>query len=803
MQTSTKVTKSQKDLVQSECPSPEEAGFEDVLDNTDPNANWGAEPNFNLDLNRTSPSNPRPASGTSGQRGENHGNKDGGRPGVKGGVTTETTLKTTIPALSLSPTAEASPNNRGDQTLKLSNPKRTPTSSPRAPSPEPDRVDPLVASSPRRTDGVQTQMLGTESTSVSSSIPQRPPTTGLTTKTTSKITVSLEMQRNRGEDGGRGISAETPSPNKLHPPMSPRVHTEEGDPRVISPGPASRTQTVTNKTRTPDPQSTTTKTRSGQQAGDDSRTFTSQSEKIESTTRSIKTLQISSVSPKPSKTRKAPGTSNTSRSKEDLDIEDSSTWSGSKTSLKSSSNSKAVTVTRVSLDSKASTRTKSTMGSRDSLDSKSGSASKISLGSKDSLNSKTGSICKTSPNSKSRTGSRDSLDSKTASESKKGSGPKMVVGSKPIRMSKHDPSPKAQTPSDSKVSFSSVDTVSSSKPGLRTSGSKVEPSRTMSISSSRSVLSGSKVQGLKTTPSPEEELLETKVTAVGGLGGAVTDAPETRSSLDPPPREPRHQGDANTITAGSYIPSSRATAAERKTEQERGGQRERSSSPIHPPPPPPPPPPHSTSSTRVREAATMTDPSEELHLQAGGRRDVGVQVEVVKHSASTSPDLHRGAAPSSLIGSPSCQSGPLASEMVPAGHPPVLHVCQIHIELRSQSGLPPAVTHKAGSPPASPRPCSVQQGRGLRQNQDRDPQKVVWDEQGMTWEVYGASVDLESLGTAIQLHLESKIREQEKHLSSLRKSICSDSSLRGEKRRRRRKGAGILGCCRRKPAEAD
>ncbi|AWO97259.1 putative GPI-anchored protein PB15E9.01c-like [Scophthalmus maximus] len=44
----------------------------------------------------------------------------------------------------------------------------------------------------------------------------------------------------------------------------------------------------------------------------------------------------------------------------------------------------------------------------------------------------------------------------------------------------------------------------------------------------------------------------------------------------------------------------------------------------------------------------------------------------------------------------------------------------------------------------------------------------------MTWEVYGASVDLESLGTAIQAHLESKIREQQKHISSLRKSICSD-----------------------------
>ncbi|XP_034425226.1 G protein-regulated inducer of neurite outgrowth 3 [Hippoglossus hippoglossus] len=254
----------------------------------------------------------------------------------------------------------------------------------------------------------------------------------------------------------------------------------------------------------------------------------------------------------------------------------------------------------------------------------------------------------------------------------------------------------------------------------------------------------------------------------------------------------------------------------------------------------------------------MTDPSEKLQLQAGEQRDVGVQaeVEVVKHSASTSPDLHREAATSSLIGSPSCQSGSLASQMVPslccipAGQPPFQHVCKIHIELRSQSVLPSVVTDKASSLPASPRTYSFQQSPGLmsvlglRQNQDRDvsaersleeeeekvddkgareqeeeededrdeeereemvkPQKVVWDEQGMTWEVYGASVDLESLGTAIQLHLESKIREQEKHISTLRKSICSDSSLRGDKmKKRRKKGGGILGCCRKKPAVAD
>uniref|UniRef100_A0A672YVR0 Si:dkeyp-123h10.2 n=1 Tax=Sphaeramia orbicularis TaxID=375764 RepID=A0A672YVR0_9TELE len=66
---------------------------------------------------------------------------------------------------------------------------------------------------------------------------------------------------------------------------------------------------------------------------------------------------------------------------------------------------------------------------------------------------------------------------------------------------------------------------------------------------------------------------------------------------------------------------------------------------------------------------------------------------------------------------------------------------------------------------------------------------VVWDEQGMTWEVYGASVDPESLGFAIQSHLQCKIKEQERKLmaqTSFRKSISGvDSPQHGRKNKRR------------------
>ncbi|XP_034044391.1 G protein-regulated inducer of neurite outgrowth 3 [Thalassophryne amazonica] len=66
---------------------------------------------------------------------------------------------------------------------------------------------------------------------------------------------------------------------------------------------------------------------------------------------------------------------------------------------------------------------------------------------------------------------------------------------------------------------------------------------------------------------------------------------------------------------------------------------------------------------------------------------------------------------------------------------------------------------------------------------------VVWDEQGMTWEVYGASVDPESLGFAIQSHLQCKIKEQERKLmaqTSFRKSISGIGSLRNGRKKKRR-----------------
>ncbi|XP_062301252.1 uncharacterized protein gprin3a [Scomber scombrus] len=1027
METSPNVSKREKDVAQSECEIPGEAGLVQALCNTDPIVSKGAEPNFNLNLNLTSPSNPRLI--LHGGNKKDNGNTVDGGPGAKGAVTTETgksasTLTTTvkspgerddllrqksrIPSLSRSQTAEASVNSKGEQRLKSPNPKHTPTLM--TTSPKPHRLEQTtITSSPRTTERVKTQIVRSESASVMNPKPQIAATTGLTTKTTSKITVSLKMQTTRKEDG-------TQSPLTLHLPVSPKVYSQRGDLNVISPKLANQTPTINPKT--PKPESANRTAKLNGQTRQDSRTNTSemttvgpklQNQRSESALLSTKTTQPSSLSPKPSVQTKA-RTGNASGSKENFECKDLSAVSGSKYS----SNSKGTSASKESLDAKTASDSKASanlktlgMGSRDSMDSKSGTASKISCGSKDSLDSKTGLNSKAYPNSKSRTGSRDSLDTKTDM------GSKSVLGSNDDLDPKNlKTSPSCKPASELKLSSTSdkpSPTPSIFKASLVASGSKVDPAASISPSSSRTGLSGSKDNHLKTTgisakpgsdpkassdsskpgpvrssskstladsstsltlssaskspgsgpgkglscgpskdgqrspsfapgsslmlgplatsspktrttvalttrggstPEPaavisvavetsstphntsltrgltfesitktsvkpnaaiEEEHLklpETKTAAAGGLvksqgamrGVDVTDkegwSPADTTVPIIPLSKPGHLGDTNAITAGGNMSSWRPTGAESKKEEkkpERSKQKDGlvDSLSLSPSSPLPPPSTHPVSSKSIRETATMTDPSQRHHPQGVEWREVGVQVEVesVERSVSTSPSLHRGATTSSPIGSPSLQFDSSISptvpsvSCVPAGQPPFQHVCKIDIELFSQSVLPSVVTDKAKSLPACLRTYSFQQSPtlasephlGPKQDRDRSadsiwedeeeeekareqnekeeikeerdevkPQEVAWDEKGMTWEVYGASVDLESLGTAIQSHLESKIQEQKKHIRTLRKSVCSDSSLRGYKvKKKRKRRGGILGCCRKAPAVAD
>ncbi|XP_051901512.1 uncharacterized protein LOC127587260 [Pristis pectinata] len=73
--------------------------------------------------------------------------------------------------------------------------------------------------------------------------------------------------------------------------------------------------------------------------------------------------------------------------------------------------------------------------------------------------------------------------------------------------------------------------------------------------------------------------------------------------------------------------------------------------------------------------------------------------------------------------------------------------------------------------------------------QSKNVRDVIWDEQGMTWEVYGASLDPESLGFAIQCHLQRQIVEYEKQIkvnNQSKRSASIDATPGSNKPNKRR-----------------
>ncbi|XP_026776486.3 uncharacterized protein gprin3a [Pangasianodon hypophthalmus] len=145
------------------------------------------------------------------------------------------------------------------------------------------------------------------------------------------------------------------------------------------------------------------------------------------------------------------------------------------------------------------------------------------------------------------------------------------------------------------------------------------------------------------------------------------------------------------------------------------------------------------------------------------------------------------------------------------------HVCKIQIELCSQSTLSDslALSEEKDSQASSGKsgferePKQVE-GEGDQAETGPLPD-VAWDEQGMTWEVYGAAVDMESLGFAIQNHLQCKIQEHEQRIRHLRKSISlsehsNSDGKRGRKKKKKRNVFRSLfqrsNCCLKTESEA-
>ncbi|KAM5255887.1 G protein-regulated inducer of neurite outgrowth 3 [Ctenodactylus gundi] len=116
------------------------------------------------------------------------------------------------------------------------------------------------------------------------------------------------------------------------------------------------------------------------------------------------------------------------------------------------------------------------------------------------------------------------------------------------------------------------------------------------------------------------------------------------------------------------------------------------------------------------------------------------------------------------------------------------------------AGLAPGERRRQAGTEAGPQP-----------KPSRRVRDVEWDEQGMTWEVYGASLDPECLGAAIQSHLQRQIRERERAARTpgpARRSVSLDASCKRPAGRRRGVLRGLLrglrrpACCAR-PAPAN
>ncbi|KAM4036524.1 G protein-regulated inducer of neurite outgrowth 1 isoform 2-T2 [Anomaloglossus baeobatrachus] len=96
------------------------------------------------------------------------------------------------------------------------------------------------------------------------------------------------------------------------------------------------------------------------------------------------------------------------------------------------------------------------------------------------------------------------------------------------------------------------------------------------------------------------------------------------------------------------------------------------------------------------------------------------------------------------------------------------------IEIRSIATDP--MTPKGKSPQASYPEVKVKEAKADHPEPVRE---VSWDEKGMTWEVYGASMEVEVLGMAIQKHLEKQIEEHGRQKVMTPQNTARGSSIRG------------------------
>lgn len=115
-----------------------------------------------------------------------------------------------------------------------------------------------------------------------------------------------------------------------------------------------------------------------------------------------------------------------------------------------------------------------------------------------------------------------------------------------------------------------------------------------------------------------------------------------------------------------------------------------------------------------------------------------------------------------------------------------------------------------GSEATCNQSTSMEADGGSRQSgaQKTPVKEVKWDAEGMTWEVYGASLDPEELGLAIQKHLELQIKETASRATKLSRQDTNTSWQSGKTRCQRKRSRMMSSirtpaCCARNTTAVD
>lgn len=168
----------------------------------------------------------------------------------------------------------------------------------------------------------------------------------------------------------------------------------------------------------------------------------------------------------------------------------------------------------------------------------------------------------------------------------------------------------------------------------------------------------------------------------------------------------------------------------------------------------------------------LTAPESIPDIRKIGSVQTQKSLEVMCHSVATSPMTPPGGSAAFLFPQPkeiklrSVATAPMSPQglIAPEAIPETCLADQE--EPTSPEIIPEPRAHEpCNAPPEPPEPV----------------QDVSWDEKGMTWDVYGAVVEVTVLGTAIQKHLEKQVQKQRKQTSSdtdsPAKSQAPDQSL--------------------------